>query len=89
MRLRATAVDSLFLNSAAIGLNAGAAGRSQLRAGRRYSTEPDPIVLADAAESTVRAKSTLAGAAASTMTYTHAAEAAQDADLQVARLGVG
>ena len=89
MRLRASAVDSLFLNSAAIGLNAGAAGRSQLRAGRRYSTEPDPIVLADAAESTVRAKSTLASAAATTMTYTHAAEAAQDAGLQVARLGVG
>ena len=58
-------------------LAAGAAGRSELRAGAATRTEPDPIVLADAGEVIARSKATVAATAgADVLTYTHAAEAA-------------
>lgn len=73
--------------SAALGLRAGAAGRSELRAGARYATEPDPIVLADPGESVVRSAATLA-AAGPVLGYTAAAELV-GAGQRITRLGVG
>jgi hypothetical protein len=75
--------------STAASLAAGAAGRSELRARQRYATTPDPIVLADPAESVVRSKTTLTAADATTLTYTHAAETYLGSDLQITRVGVG
>jgi hypothetical protein len=80
---RKTFVDSI----AALGLQAGAAGRSELRARSRYATEPDPIVLADPGESFIRSTTTLA-AAGSALTYTAAAEVL-GVGQQITRLGVG
>ncbi len=55
------------------------------------ATPPSPIrsCIADAGESMVRSKATMAAAGVETMTFTHAAEAISGGDLQVARLGVG
>lgn len=90
-RVHSTAVlDSFFASSIATTLASGAAGASELRASRRYATEPDPIVLADPGEVMRVSKVTVAAmAAAGVQTYTHAAEESLGADLQIARLGVG
>ncbi len=90
-RLRSVAtLDDFFAFAAATTLAAGAAGRSQLRARTRYSTDPDPITLADAGESVVRSKVTLGAAVAGgPMTYTQAAEIPLGDDLQLTRWGVG
>jgi len=89
VRLRATAIDQMVTFFPAPTLRAGAASRSRLAARRRYATTPDPIVLADPAESVVRSKTTLTAADAMPVTYTHAAETDLGADLQITRLGVG
>ncbi len=83
------ASDGLFTLSRALVLAAGAAGRSELRARSRYASAPDPIVLADAGEVLVRSKVTLAATASPVTGYTHAAETALAADLQLVRLGAG
>jgi hypothetical protein len=90
-KLRSVAIlDSFFAFAAATTLASGAAGRSELRARTRYSTEPDPIALADAGESVVRSKVTLdAAVAGKPMTYTQAAEIPLGDDLQLTRWGVG
>jgi hypothetical protein len=88
---RGTALaDRLFASAAVAALAAGSAGRSELRARRRYATEPDPIVLAHPGEVLVLSKMTVAPAAGGEWaTYTHAAEHALAEDAQLARLGVG
>ena len=53
-------IDVLFASSKATVLASGAAGASQLRASRRYATDPDPIVLADPGEVIRVSKATLA-----------------------------
>ena len=79
---------SFFAGSASLTLAAGAAGSSELRAGARYRTTPDPIVLADAGEVAKRSRATLAAdAAAGIATYTHAAEQVLAATDQLVRLG--
>jgi hypothetical protein len=81
--------DRLFASSPLSTLAAGSAGRSELRARTRYSTEPDPIVLADPGEVRVLSKVTVTATDATAWaTYTHAAEGALAEDMQLARLGV-
>lgn len=82
-------IDVLFASSKATVLASGAAGASQLRATRRYATDPDPIVLADPGEVMRVSRITLAATAdAVAQTYTHAAQSPLDPDAQLARLGV-
>jgi hypothetical protein len=86
----AAEVDVMFASAKAIALAAGAAGRSELRAPKRYAADPDPIVLAGAGEVLPVSKVSVAAVAgAEAATYTHAAETALAGDLQLARLGVG
>ena len=72
-----------------LALTAGAAGRSELRASRRYSSIADPITLADPAAVRVHAKADLTPVDGITMTYTHAAETVTGGLQQLVRLGVG
>lgn len=87
IRSRVDARNTFVAATAALGLQAGAAGRSELRARTRYATEPDPIVLADSGESVVRSTATLA-ATGSFVSYTAAAETISVGQ-QITRLGVG
>lgn len=81
--------DKLFASSALSTLAAGSAGRSELRARTRYSTDPDPIVLAGAGEVRVLSMFTVTAADATAWaTYTRAAEAVRAEGTQLARLGV-
>jgi hypothetical protein len=85
----AARADTLFASAAVTALAAGSAGRSELRARRRYATEPDPIALAHPGEVLPLSKVTVAPAASATWsTYTHAAEQELAGDMLLARLGV-
>jgi hypothetical protein len=68
-------------------LGAGAAGRTPLRAGRRYARDPDPIKLAHPSEVVVLAKATAVADPAGWAPYSLAAERPLGADLELARLG--
>jgi hypothetical protein len=81
--------DQFFGTSIRTALASGAAGASALRALRRYATTPDPIELADAGKVIQVSKSTVTMVPGTVIeTYTHAAEHALDADVQLARVGV-
>ena len=90
MGFRSSAIrDQFFGKSIRTSLASGAAGASGLRASRRYATAPDPIELADAGKVAVVSKSTVEIVPGTVIeTYTHAAEHARDADVQLARVGV-
>lgn len=88
IRVRSLAADKMFTKAASMALASGAAGASELRAPTRYATAPDPIVLADPGEVLRVSKTTVAAVAGAVQTYTHAAEDALGADVQLARLGV-
>lgn len=82
-------LDVLFASAKAAALGAGAAGRSELRATRRYAAPAEPIVLAHGGAVELTSKSTLAAQADSSFaTYTHAVESAIPAELQITRVGV-
>jgi hypothetical protein len=85
-----SAVGGFFADAAHLTLAAGAAGRSDLRAGARYRTTLDPIVLAGAGEVAKRSKTTLAAdVAVGVSTYTRAAEQGLADTEQLVRLGGG
>jgi hypothetical protein len=82
-------LDTLFASAPFAALNAGAAGRSDLRSRFRYASAADPIMLAHTGEVDFISKTTLvAQAGASYSTFTHAAEASLPDGMQVVRLGV-
>jgi hypothetical protein len=87
--VRSVRPDTLIASAAAVALAAGAAGRSSLRARTRYTTQPEPLALADASEVQQLTKETLAVAPGSGIAiYTHAAEQLDVKTSQLARLGV-
>lgn len=85
-RIRALLVDTIVSWSAGTMLAAGAAGRSTLRARKRYAVEPDPIVLAGSGESLLTSPMTGSPSGEAT-TFTLAAEKLSP-ELQIVRLGV-